>query len=212
MNYDLDSEPLEVSPLDPVFERIDESEARVVDWLLKFAHRVSLLSSEIADSVSDVPEGELSELEQSARNQALAAAEDLDALYSDANLAIEDSSARFDGLRELCSGLEAACQEEDGSYSFAADLPGQAGSLLAQLFSGPQASAPAAQLEIPGHEEFASAFASGLDELASSLRRLVSGARVVLESFPATQEEHNLSLPALSDLCDSCPVASLDDA
>lgn len=194
-------------PLDQVVEVIEELDAAVIDWLNIFAYRLSVVAGQVEDLVTTYPlEGERSDTEQHDCDNLSAWLEQLNTLCSDANLACEEVSARFVELRGMCTRFEIASVDSQGVCQVDAELPGDAARFARQAFA-----AQPAVFQSPEHEEFASAFSTNLGDTAAELRRLSACALDFLEAFPATDSEHDVSLPALSDLCDSCPAVALPD-
>lgn len=206
MNYDpiTDIDLPDVNPLlTQVSPVLEDTAERVSDWLLQFAHRTSSLAAQVNYTLHSVgSEDELPEQQQLARSQALAFAGELERLYSEANIVIEESSARFDSLLELCNSLSLfPVSESEGSMQVDAELPADTVNAIEQAFAGSSFSLVSDQ-----HQEFASQFVSGVNEIVSDLRSLRSSAQGALESFTPPEGENDLSLSALSDLLDSCPV------
>lgn len=195
-------------PMDQTVEVIDELDSRTIDWLDNLSHRLSVVANQVEDLFTTYPlEGERSDTEQHDCDTLSAGLEQLNTLYSDSNLACEEIPARFEELRELCTRLELASFDAQGVCQVGAEIPGDAARFAKQAFASQSAA-----FESSEHEEFASAFSANVGETAAELRRLSACARDFLESFPIPDKEHDVSLPALSELCDSCPAAALPDA
>lgn len=202
----------DINPLlDQVAPVLDEAEDRVSDWLLQFANRTAFLSVEVEQLIaSSNAESELPELPQSSREAALAFADELDRLSSEANMVSEESSSRFNKLHDMCSSSTFfQPSSNDGSIDVDGDLPGDAANLLKQSFFG--SSSSQALLESDKHQQFASHFSSGIDEVISDLRALRSSAENALAAFSPPEGENDLNVAALSDLCESCPVGIGDE-